>query len=178
MPRLDRRWPVVAVLALAPPRRLVRGAYVVSGVSAGVSIAGPALHDLAGDWPAILVLCASALTISMLLGLALERLTTLDRATALLGMLSGGAPAMIASAGSLGADVRLIAVVQYLRLLMVISVTPVAVGLLFAPDHAAAAAEAAVDWEETVLLVGACAAIATACGRSGSRAARSSWPPW
>lgn len=142
---------------LAVPRRLVRGAYVVVGVSAGVSIGGPALADLAAEWPAILLLCASGLVVSLLLGLALERLTSLDRPTALLGMLSGGAPAMIATASSLGADVRIVAVVQYLRLLMVVTATPLAVDLLFAPDHTAAAGGAAVDWEETALLVAGCA---------------------
>jgi membrane AbrB-like protein len=140
----------------APPAWLVWAAGVVIGVTAGVSIVSSALHDLAADWAPVLGLCIVTLLLSIALGLALERIARLDRATALLGMLSGGAPAMIAIADDLDADVRLVAVVQYLRLLLIVALTPLVVDVIFQPDHVLARGGAEIDWPATVAVIAGC----------------------
>ena len=54
-----------------------------------------------------------------------------DRATASLGMVAGGASGIVAMARELGADDRLVAFMQYLRVLIVVLGTPILVALVF-----------------------------------------------
>src|SRR5258708_31105602 len=61
------------------------------------------------------------LVITVVIGIVLRRLTDLQPGTALLGTLPGGAGEMIAMSDSLGADVRLVTVMQYGRLFAILS---------------------------------------------------------
>src|SRR5258708_31433118 len=61
------------------------------------------------------------LVITVVIGIVLRRLTDLQPGTALLGTLPGGAGEMIAMSDSLGADVRLVTVMQYGRLLAILA---------------------------------------------------------
>jgi uncharacterized protein len=65
----------------------------------------------------------------------LARIAPVDRATASLGMVAGGASGIVAMADDLGADDRLVAFMQYVRLAVVVLVTPLIVGIAF-PGHA------------------------------------------
>jgi uncharacterized protein len=55
-------------------------------------------------------------------------------------MVAGGASGIVAMAGELGADDRLVAVMQYLRVLVIVLLTPVIVPLLFGTGHVVAGA--------------------------------------
>jgi membrane AbrB-like protein len=70
-------------------------------------------------------------------GWLLSRFTRLDRGTAFLGTMPGGASAMAAMSDSLGADTRLVAAIQYIRLLIILASLLVVAPLLKA--HAPAA---------------------------------------
>jgi len=61
----------------------------------------------------------------------LARVAQLDRPTASLGMVAGGAAGIVAMAGDLGADDRLVAFMQYLRVLVITLLTPLLVPLAF-----------------------------------------------
>lgn len=61
------------------------------------------------------------LVLTTLIGIGLRRLANLQPGTALLGALPGGAGEMIAMSDSLGADVRLVTVMQYGRLLAILA---------------------------------------------------------
>ena len=58
-------------------------------------------------------------------------------------MVAGGASGIVGISGELGADDRLVAFMQYLRVLLIVLLTPVLVAVAFPGDaaHAAAAAE-------------------------------------
>src|SRR5580704_16529070 len=61
------------------------------------------------------------LVLTTLIGIGLRRFANLQPGTALLGALPGGAGEMIAKSDSLGADVRLVTVMQYGRLLAILA---------------------------------------------------------
>ena len=58
-------------------------------------------------------------------GVVLARMTEMDSPTAALGMVAGGASGIVAMADDLGGDDRLVAFMQYARVLVVVLVTPV-----------------------------------------------------
>ena len=70
----------------------------------------------------------------------LARTTPLDPATAALGMIAGGASGIVGMSGELGADDRLVAFMQYLRVLVVVVLTPVGIAIFFGGEHGDAAA--------------------------------------
>jgi membrane AbrB-like protein len=85
-------------------------------------------------------------------------------------MVAGGAAGIVGIAGELGADDRLVAFMQYLRVLLIVLLTPLVVAIAFpgASEHAVAAAEPALgDLRGWALTVGACAG-----GLALARAAR------
>ena len=72
----------------------------------------------------------SVLLVTTMLGLALARLGILPGSTALWGSFPGAATVMVLLSGSFGGDMRLVAVMQYLRV-VVVAVTASLVGRLF-----------------------------------------------
>jgi uncharacterized membrane protein AbrB (regulator of aidB expression) len=83
----------------------------------------------------VAIVSAGTLALSLLSGWALVRTRGLDPPTATLGMVAGGASGIVGMAHELGADDRLVAVMQYLRVLVVVVLTPVVVALAFAHPH-------------------------------------------
>jgi membrane AbrB-like protein len=84
---------------------------------------------VAGHWlPVSLVVC-STLFLSLGAGLLLSGLVRIDRKTAALGSLPGAASGMLAMSDPLGADARLVALMQYTRVVVVV-VTATLVGRL------------------------------------------------
>jgi len=73
-------------------------------------------------------------SMSLLNGYLLGRWAGVDQGTAFLGCLPGGAASIVAMSDELGADAIAVAVLQYLRLLMVVFLVPIAVSLFFPPD--------------------------------------------
>jgi uncharacterized protein len=69
--------------------------------------------------PVILVICGT-LVLSLGTGLLLAALVRLDRKTAALGTLPGAASGMLAMSDPLGADPRLVALMQYTRVVVVV----------------------------------------------------------
>ncbi len=63
----------------------------------------------------------------------------MDRPTAVLGMIAGGASGIIAMAQELGGDDRLVAFMQYLRVLIVVLLTPLIAGLFFGNEASGSA---------------------------------------
>lgn len=131
--------------ALARPAPLVlpRGWFVaaqaVTGVTLGTYLQRSSLHVLADDWLAVALVSLATLAISLGAGAALARLTILDRPTAALGMIAGGASGIVGISDDLGGDDRLVAFMQYLRVLVVVLVTPALVGVIFPGAHAGSA---------------------------------------
>jgi membrane AbrB-like protein len=122
------------------PGAAFAAAQAIVGVTLGAFLHGSALRALGGDWLPVLVASAATLALSLAAGWALGRFTPTDTRTAALGMVAGGAAGIVGMADDLGGDDRLVAFMQYARVLIVVLVTPVLVPLAFADEHAAGAA--------------------------------------
>lgn len=131
-----------------PPSGLLLGQAGV-GVALGTSLDGDTLAAVGADALPVALATAGTLVISLGAGLVLARLTGIDRPTGALGLVAGGASGIVALSDELGADGRLVAFMQYLRVLVVVLIAPlVAYALLDdggGSGSAAGAATAAAD---------------------------------
>jgi membrane AbrB-like protein len=107
----------------------------VAGVVVGTYLQTETLGQLGTRWIPVALVSVATLALTIGAGLLLARLAPLDRATASLGMVAGGASGIVAMADELGADDRLVAFMQYLRVAVIVFVTPLLVSVAF-PGHA------------------------------------------
>lgn len=127
--------------ALSPPRMpavppgVFRAAQAITGVSLGVYVQSSSLDAVASAWLPVAIVSAATLGLSLLCGWALVRTVGLDPPTAALGMVAGGASGIVGMAEELGADDRLVAAMQYLRVLVVVMLTPLLVAVAFSHPH-------------------------------------------
>ncbi len=105
---------------LSVPGWAFAGAQSVVGCMVAVSITPSVLNALILNWPAILLSIALVIVSGALVGFGLMRLGTLPGTTAAWGTSPGGAAAMTAMAESFGADIRMVAFMQYLRIFVVV----------------------------------------------------------
>jgi membrane AbrB-like protein len=92
---------------------------VVGGVLAG-TFRPSVLPLLTSNWLPVCLVVGGTLILSLSAGLLLTRIAHLDRKTAALGTLPGAASGMLAMSIPLGADPRLVAVMQYTRVVVVV----------------------------------------------------------
>lgn len=115
---------VVAALTWQGSPTMPRWARVVSlAVVGGVLAASfrPSVLPLIGrHWLPVSLVVAGTLLLSLAAGLLLVLIARLDRKTAAIGSLPGAASGMLAMSGPLGADPRVVAVMQYTRLVVVV----------------------------------------------------------
>jgi uncharacterized protein len=128
--------------ALDVPPSAFRASQAVAGVSLGAYVQSEALRAVAGSLVPVLLVSFATLLVSLAAGWALARLTPLDPPTAALGMIAGGASGIVGMSGELGADDRLVAFMQYLRVLVVVVLTPIGITVLFGGGHEAGSATA------------------------------------
>ena len=117
---------VAVAAALAWPERptvprlgRVAALAVVGGVLAA-AFRPSVLPLIARHWLPVCLVTGGTLAVSLGVGLLLGRVARLDRRTAALGSLPGAASGMLAMSGPLGADPRLVAVMQYTRVVVVV----------------------------------------------------------
>ena len=124
---------------LRVPGQALTASHGVIGVTVGVTVQPSTLAALAGHWAPVLLITVATLALSLAAGSLLSRWTGLDRTTAALGMISGGASGITVVSEELGADARIVAVLQYLRILVIVLLMPVVVVVLFGGERARAA---------------------------------------
>src|SRR4051794_18728636 len=127
---------------LEVPARGFAAAQAVTGVTLGAYLQSSALAAVGRSWLPVLLASAATLVLSLGAGVALARFTATDTRTAALGMVAGGASGIVGMADDLGGDDRLVAFMQYARVLIVVLVTPVLVPLAFTGQHVAGAGAA------------------------------------
>jgi membrane AbrB-like protein len=103
----------------------------VTGVVLGAYLRSSTLSAVASDWLPVTLVSLGTLAVTTLCGIVLARVAPVDRPTASLGMIAGGASGIVGMADELGADARLVAFMQYLRVLLIVAFTPIAAGVLF-----------------------------------------------
>jgi uncharacterized protein len=122
---------LVAPGRLALPELGFRAGQAITGVALGTFLHTSTLTGLGTRWIPVVLVSAATLAVTIAAGLVLARVAQLDRPTASLGMVAGGASGIVAMADELGGDDRLVAFMQYLRVLVVTLLTPLLVPLAF-----------------------------------------------
>lgn len=109
---------------LEVPRAPTVASQATVGVTLGAAVAPGSLGGLGAVWWIVFAGVAITLCLSVAVALLLARVSDLDRVTATIGMLPGAAPALIAVGEDVGADARLVATMQYGRVLLVVASVP------------------------------------------------------
>lgn len=129
-------------LTMAVPTPLFALSQGVLGCLMAQSLRPEILHQVVTDWPIFLGATLSIIVASAMLGWLLMRWQTLPGTTAVWGLAPGAASAMVLMAQEYGADVRLVAFMQYLRVVIVTACASL-VAHLWAPQSASAVADVA-----------------------------------
>src|ERR1700735_1534453 len=118
------------------------------------------IHSFLHQWPLFVGISFLVIVASCLLGWLISRFRILPETTAIWGLLPGAAPTMMVMADAYGADARLVAFMQYVRVLMVALVASILARFWVHAPAVAAAAPAvwfapihALPFLETLVLV-------------------------
>ena len=115
-----------------PPRAFSVGQGVV-GATIGAMVSVTALDRLASDSVSILAVTVGTLVISLVAGRALALWRDVSVTTGAFALVAGGASGITALARELGADDRVVTIVQYLRVLLVLLAMPLVTTIVFDP---------------------------------------------
>lgn len=142
------------------PKIFFAAAQGVLGVMIAQSIELELLQALADEWPLVLFFTFSTLAASSYLGWQISRWKILPGSTAIWGAAPGAASVMVLMADAFGADFRLVAFMQYLRVMLVAAVAAI-IATLMVPEATVAAVKPdffpALDWPVFALTVGVAA---------------------
>jgi membrane AbrB-like protein len=152
------------------PRPFITGAQAIMGCFVATAITPGILRSFVTEWPVFLSVVFSILIASSLLGWTMTRSGAMPATTSIWGSWPGGAAAMVLMAAEFGADARLVAFMQYFRVVCVASLASIVAAV---SAGGAALPElhwlAPVDWPSfagTMLLAGAGALAGRASGLS------------
>jgi membrane AbrB-like protein len=106
-------------------------AQMVTGATTGTYMSIDTLRGIGGAWLPVIGITLATLLLSFGAGVQLARIADVEPATAAFGMIAGGAAGIVTIATDLGADDRMVAVMQYLRVLLILALTPVLAALFF-----------------------------------------------
>lgn len=127
---------------LAVPRPVFALAQGLMGCLMGHSLQPQHLGSVVQDWPVFLGATVLLIVVSTLLGVWLMRRQVMPGTTALWGMTPGAATAMVVMAEDYGADARLVAFMQYTRVLVVTLVSALVARAVLGPAPEGAASTA------------------------------------
>ncbi len=117
------------------PSALFRVAQGTIGVVIGAVVSLPALERIGHDLLPIGLVMLATLVISLVAGRLLSLRDDVSPVTGVFALIAGGASGVVAVARELGADERVVTVVQYLRVLVVLMAMPLVTAIVFRPSH-------------------------------------------
>jgi len=122
--------PIIVAVAFSAARIRLRvapwlltGAQAVIGCAVARAIDPPALLPIAQDWAGLLMVVTVTILASTAVGFFLVRQGVLPGTTAAWGSAPGAASLMIMMSREFGADIRIVAMMQYLRMVIVVFTT-------------------------------------------------------
>lgn len=134
------------------PRRFFFCAQALVGCSVAKSMSPEIFGVLAANWLVFAGMVSSSVVAGGLVGWCMTRFHILPGNTAAWGSSPGGAAAMVAMAESFGADARLVAMMQYLRVLVVVLSASMVAHWLAVPQPVASVASS--PWSFAALVQG------------------------
>jgi len=120
--------------ALTLPKQDMTGAQAVVGVSIGALVSLPTLQAVAANWLPVLAVTVGTLLLSLVAGRLMALRAGVSRVTGAFSMIAGGASGITVMARELGADARMVAVLQYLRVLLIVVTMPVVAAVGFGAE--------------------------------------------
>lgn len=121
------------------PRIFLYACQAVIGCMIARALNADILESFLARWPLFLAVVVSVIAVAALIGWLMSRWRILPGTTAVWGLSPGAASAMVLMAGAFGADARLVAFMQYFRVVLVATIATI-VARLWAGPHAAASA--------------------------------------
>ena len=144
------------------------GGQAVIGVAMGSLVDLETLRTVAGNWLPVLLVTVGTLALSIGAGLLLGLQRGISPVTGAFSMIAGGAAGIIVMARDLGADDRMVAVLQYLRVLLIVVLVPAVAALAYggsSGDGGPPAVAEEAGWPAGVLFTAGCAAAGLLVGR-------------
>lgn len=140
------------------PRALGIAAQAVLGVEIGTLVQSDTLSTLGDDWLPVVLACVGTLLLSIGAGALLGLRKDIDSLTGALALVAGGASGLVAIAHELGGDERVVAVVQYLRVVLVTTTMPLVATLVFSArgTDAVVVETAGAPWFVDLIFVTGC----------------------
>jgi membrane AbrB-like protein len=120
---------------LALPAWSFRVGQALIGVTIGSLVSLSALTGMGSALLPILAVTVGTVLVSLAAGRLLARREDVSRVTGAFAMVAGGASGVVAVARDLGADERVVTVVQYLRVFVVLMTMPLVATVVFHPEH-------------------------------------------
>jgi membrane AbrB-like protein len=155
----------IAGRAVRIPDPLARITFVATGISLGGAVTPETLSGM-GAWPASLALLAVGMTmLTAAVAVYLRKVHGWDTISAVLAACPGGLATVLVLAAENGADVRSVAIVQTVRIVLLAVALPAslaALGLAGGPVVLRAGAGAFADLGELAALIGICTLVAVA----------------
>jgi uncharacterized protein len=140
--------PMIAAITIATcvgkvslPRWPVRISQAVIGCLIAHSISADTLDTVLADWPLFAVCVVSVIALGSVTGWLLARFGVMPGTTAVWGSAPGGASTMSLLAAAYGADFRLVAVMQYVRVVLVALTASLITSVMGVPIKTAATIE-------------------------------------
>lgn len=148
------------------PRSSLLGAQALIGCMIAEAVTGSILATVAQAWAVMLLTVATTILAGGIVGWGLTRLEVLPGTTAAWGSSPGAASAMVAMAEEYGADPRLVAFMQYLRVVVVV-LSASLVSRLLLGDAVLVTARVGDSWLPPLLPFAATLGIAAAGAAAG-----------
>jgi membrane AbrB-like protein len=148
------------------PSAATTAAQAVIGVAMGALVDLETLRAVAANWLPVLLVVVATLALSLAAGLVLRLQPGISPVTGAFSMIAGGASGIIAMARDLGADERMVAVLQYLRVLLIVALMPLVATVVYGAEPGAAPTGGGGSaWPAGLLFTAGCSLAGLAVGR-------------
>ncbi|TFV48525.1 AbrB family transcriptional regulator [Blastococcus sp. TF02A-35] len=139
----------------------------VIGVAMGALVDLGTLRAVAANWLPVLLTTVATLALSLVAGALLRLHRGISPVTGAFAMIAGGASGIVVMARELDADERMVAVLQYLRVLLIVLLMPVAATAVYGatPGSGAPTGDDGPGWPAGLLFTVGCSVVGLAVGR-------------
>jgi membrane AbrB-like protein len=152
---------------LTLPRPAGVGAQAVIGVSIGALVQTGTLRTIAEHWLPVLAVTVATLLVSLLAGQLMRLQRGISPVTGAFSMIAGGASGITAMARDLGADEQVVAVLQYLRVLLIVVAMPIVATTVYGASAGGGAptSDGGPGWPAGLLFTVVCCVAGVLLGR-------------
>jgi membrane AbrB-like protein len=152
---------------LALPRPAGTGAQAVIGVSIGALVQTGTLRTVVQHWLPVLLVTVATLLVSLAAGQLMRLQRGVSPVTGAFSMIAGGASGITAMARDLGADEQVVAVLQYLRVLLIVVAMPIVATTVYGASAGGGAGPDAggPGWPAGLLFTAVCVVAGVLLGR-------------